>query len=752
MPKFIWAPEEDKKNKLARVAQQNASVIQEQAAPPITPATWSSDWIGVPKPKVATAANPVVAINMEKKDPGYTPMDYTDLEGMDGNGLQDYIDRANVKVWQGNALSQEEQLRVLKAGRLLQQQQTSATAQNPYTSMIQEEQQQRDAVKQKLAGDTAIAVEKQGNVLQQQYGQKKQQLVEQWRQQKDAAQSVLSFSGFGRSTYAADQQVKIEQNVQQAMWVLDAEREAALEKFRLQQEGADADTIATYDNYIKELQKKSADFIWENVKLMNEYNLKTAATYEEKVQNILKLTQMMGDQSPLTPEEQKVADSYAALAIDKNGNINEWFMKMIPTNLVPSVLKKAAELKANTQPEWDYQYVPATEFQPAGYFNKADATFTPIDAGGASYWGGSVAPMSGGQGMRTDRNNNPTAMTTDVARSIGLKEWEDFVQGDPFTSWSGKTLYTAKLLWDPISTTIKWLDTAAQDPQKQAFYTGSWTQRRTHTALQDAQWLQLTPQQKAEVVLGMYQREWWSWALAGQGGGNDALWPLYERYNSSGLLPDAKDLRRLWVTMEDFVQGAKSFQGSEWNSALEKLPASKRATAVSLLKDFENEQIVKSFAKQQEAKTYIDTFDLNTTNPSDDQSLIYGFAKMMDPDSVVREGEYATVQKYAQNRLSTLWFNAQRVIDNAQVLTPKARKQMISTMTSRYTAGKRSYDNLVNQKAKQFEKVLWVKDGKSYFVDYVLTDNTANMTNTGDGKDKNVDITPKANSYLDQIL
>lgn len=204
--------------------------------------------------------------------------------------------------------------------------------------------------------------------------------------------------------------------------------------------------------------------------------------------------------------------------------------------------------------------------------------------------------------------------------------------------------------------------------------------------------------------------------------------------------------------MEDFVQGAKSFQGSEWNSALEKLPASKRATAVSLLKDFENEQIVKSFAKQQEAKTYIDTFDLNTTNPSDDQSLIYGFAKMMDPDSVVREGEYATVQKYAQNRLSTLWFNAQRVIDNAQVLTPKARKQMISTMTSRYTAGKRSYDNLVNQKAKQFEKVLWVKDGKSYFVDYVLTDNTANMTNTGDGKDKNVDITPKANSYLDQIL
>jgi hypothetical protein len=30
--------------------------------------------------------------------------------------------------------------------------------------------------------------------------------------------------------------------------------------------------------------------------------------------------------------------------------------------------------------------------------------------------------------MRTERNNNPTAMTTDVARSLGLVEGVDYIQ------------------------------------------------------------------------------------------------------------------------------------------------------------------------------------------------------------------------------------------------------------------------------------------------------------------------------------
>lgn len=110
-----------------------------------------------------------------------------------------------------------------------------------------------------------------------------------------------------------------------------------------------------------------------------------------------------------------------------------------------------------------------------------------------------------GSGMRTDRNNNPTAMTTDVAKSLGLVEGVDYVKGDPFPD--NPNLLTAKLLGDPIETTIKGLDLAAQASNKKAFYTQSGQPRWTHTAISDEQWLAMTPEQKKNLVASMYQKE-----------------------------------------------------------------------------------------------------------------------------------------------------------------------------------------------------------------------------------------------------
>ena len=97
--------------------------------------------------------------------------------------------------------------------------------------------------------------------------------------------------------------------------------------------------------------------------------------------------------------------------------------------------------------------------------------------------------------MRTDRNNNPTAFTTDVARVAGLQEGKDYVAGDPF---SGGT--TAKILGDPIATTIKAID-------KMGFYTDSGKQRWTHTAIPKAQWDAMDYQEKKNLIKQMYQRE-----------------------------------------------------------------------------------------------------------------------------------------------------------------------------------------------------------------------------------------------------
>ncbi len=106
---------------------------------------------------------------------------------------------------------------------------------------------------------------------------------------------------------------------------------------------------------------------------------------------------------------------------------------------------------------------------------------------------------------RTDRNNNPTAMTTEAARSLGLKEGVDFVRGDVFPDNSN--LYTAKLLGDPIKTTVKGLDTASSTPGVSAFRTQAGQLRWTHTNMSNEEWNSLDEASKANVVKQMYQKE-----------------------------------------------------------------------------------------------------------------------------------------------------------------------------------------------------------------------------------------------------
>jgi hypothetical protein len=106
--------------------------------------------------------------------------------------------------------------------------------------------------------------------------------------------------------------------------------------------------------------------------------------------------------------------------------------------------------------------------------------------------------------MRTDRNNNPTAMTTDVAKSLGLKEGVDFVRGDVFPD--NPNLFTARLIGNPVATTTKALDIAASTGRG-AFYTQGGKQRWTHTALSDEEWQTLQPEAKKKVIAAMYQKE-----------------------------------------------------------------------------------------------------------------------------------------------------------------------------------------------------------------------------------------------------
>ncbi len=100
--------------------------------------------------------------------------------------------------------------------------------------------------------------------------------------------------------------------------------------------------------------------------------------------------------------------------------------------------------------------------------------------------------------MRTDANNNPAAFTTDIAKQAGLILNVDYCAGDPFPAPS--TLVTAKLLGDPIKTTIRVIDAIG-------YRTKSGAPRWTYICLPKFVWNSLTPDQKRDVVGYHYQNE-----------------------------------------------------------------------------------------------------------------------------------------------------------------------------------------------------------------------------------------------------
>jgi hypothetical protein len=122
---------------------------------------------------------------------------------------------------------------------------------------------------------------------------------------------------------------------------------------------------------------------------------------------------------------------------------------------------------------------------------------------------------------RTDVNNNPAAFTTDIAHQAGLVQNTDYVQGEPFqvsipgTVYEMQTLYTAKLLGDPVALTIRVIDTIG-------YYTRSGGTRWTYISIPTFIWTTLTADQKRDIVGFHYQHE-----------GGTAMRNLFPNYGKS---------------------------------------------------------------------------------------------------------------------------------------------------------------------------------------------------------------------------
>lgn len=130
---------------------------------------------------------------------------------------------------------------------------------------------------------------------------------------------------------------------------------------------------------------------------------------------------------------------------------------------------------------------------------------------------------------------------------------------------------------------------------------------------------------------------------------------------------------------------------------------------------FENNQVVKDYntiAQQVEA---VKTAGIS---PTDDIQRIYAFAKVMDPASAVREGEYKTIQEYSTALLQRAGLKANRVFNNEGFLTKEAQTFLLTTLENRLAATKKSYDNIYKEEARKINKITGGNDGKDFLTDY----------------------------------
>lgn len=130
--------------------------------------------------------------------------------------------------------------------------------------------------------------------------------------------------------------------------------------------------------------------------------------------------------------------------------------------------------------------------------------------------------------------------------------------------------------------------------------------------------------------------------------------------------------------------------------------AQKVSTINSIVSGFRSEPIVKEYNTIAGQMAFIDTVG---ETPTDDMARVYAFAKIMDPNSVVREGEYKTVQDYSQAVLQATGLKAKRIFDNTGFLTDEARNFMKNTLGKRLAATKAQYDNLWNEYNDQVQAV-----------------------------------------------
>ena len=171
--------------------------------------------------------------------------------------------------------------------------------------------------------------------------------------------------------------------------------------------------------------------------------------------------------------------------------------------------------------------------------------------------------------------------------------------------------------------------------------------------------------------------------------------------NSATIEQDYQNFR------DDVNEAVAKYSASANTSGgvLATLPVSIQNKVLSIATGFESKDIVKKYNATVDAINVVNGIDPKSKNPADHQQVVYAFAKALDPDSAVREGEYATIKKYAQSLTDKYKKEISNAVNGTGFLSEAAIKNIQSTMNNTYKSRKPIYDNAVSETSRIINNV-----------------------------------------------
>lgn len=201
--------------------------------------------------------------------------------------------------------------------------------------------------------------------------------------------------------------------------------------------------------------------------------------------------------------------------------------------------------------------------------------------------------------------------------------------------------------------------------------------------------------------------------IAGISGGTTSqtadMTPSYKDYMNNGSLPTG--LKAGTPKANEFLAGY-----TKWRQTTNPIPKDVQARVDNYADDYtKNTNVQSAFKFAPLMRTYANV-DVKSLSSSQRQGIISDYAKALDPDSVVREGEYATVAKYSSSWGEKTLSEVKQFLAGDGTLSDDAAKKVVDAITSR---GKNYMDQekaIRDQYTKKINKATGYNDWEAQLV------------------------------------